>query len=223
MKKLAFVSLFAAGAALATGCVAAEDDDPGVSPCDDAELDGGACLDVIVECPPDATGFTIEDGSGIDEDFACGDYSALVVDAGSYEIIVTPTAPDIEFRSDSGTITLAEFDVGSIEFTDWGTDGYLTLSWTIAGDMPDAAGCTDVDGDSVSTIATVSGDTEGAEDLFDCTAGFGTTDGLPLGDYVVAIALLNTDEESVADAEPQNVTLASEDELFDLGNFNFEP
>jgi hypothetical protein len=223
MKKLAFVSLFAAGAALATGCVAAEDDDPGVSPCDDAELDGGACLDVIVECPPDATGFTIEDGSGIDEDFACGDYSALVVDAGSYEITVTPTGPDAEFRSDSGSITLAEFDVGSIEFTDWPVDGFLTLSWTIAGGMPDAAACTDVDGDGVSTIATLAGTDTAEEDIFDCTAGFGTTNEIPLGDYVVAIALLNTADESVADAEPQNVTLAFEDELVDLGNFNFEP
>jgi hypothetical protein len=223
MRKLVFVSLFAAGASLATGCVAAEDDDPIVSPCDDAELDGGACLDVIVECPPDATGFTIEDGSGIDEDFACGDVSALLVDAGSYEIIVTPTAPDAEFLSDSGTITLAEFDVGSIEFTSWPVDGFMTLSWTIAGDAPDAASCTDVDGDSVSTLATVAGGSDAVEDLFDCTAGFGTTDGLLLGDYVVAIALLNVDEESVADAEPQNVTLAYEDELVDLGNFNFEP
>jgi hypothetical protein len=222
MKNLVFVTMLAAGASLSTGCIISSDDGP--SPCDDRELEGGACLEIVVDCPGGATGFTTS-GTGATENVSCATgFVAILVNPGTYTIDVTPTAPGVEFLSDSRTVTVNDFDVVSVGFVNWSPLGFMGLTWTIQGAQPSAANCSAIGGDGgVSTIATLAGTASAEEDLFDCEDGQGVTAGHELGDYVVAIALLNADELAVADAADQNVSLTVESEFYDLGNFNFTP
>jgi hypothetical protein len=220
MKNLVIVSLLAAASSLSTGCIISSDDD-GSSPCGDEELNGGACLDIIVVCPPDATGFTV---SGLvaaeSEDCGVGEIPVLV-DAGTYDLTVTPEAPDIDLASDGDTVTLGEGDTVQIVFDTWPLGGFMTMTWTIDDEDPAAGGCADLSSGGVSSLATVVGSSEAYEDLFDCEAGFGFTSETPLDDYTVVFSLLDQDDLSIADSTEQSVSLLSEDELVDLGNFNF--
>src|SRR5690606_41591034 len=106
MKKLVLTTLMAGSVAL-TGCVESSD----VSPCDDEELNGGACLEIVVECPPDATGFLV-DGLAFEEDDSCASGGiAVLVDPGTYDLEITPIASDIDFVADFATVTLGDLDV----------------------------------------------------------------------------------------------------------------
>lgn len=218
MKNLVFVTLVAAAASLSTGCIISSDDDDGGSLCGD--FASGACLDIVVDCPPDATGFDVTLATGTESESCSVGRIGILVDPGTHDLTVTPTSADFTFASDADTVTAADGDTVLIDFSTWPTGGFMAMTWTID-DSPPATGCADLQSGGVSSLATLIGSSEAYEDLFNCEDGAGVTSEIPLGDYTVVFALLDQNDASIADSEPREVNLVVEDQLEDLGNFNF--
>ncbi|MEZ4367483.1 MAG: hypothetical protein R2939_14590 [Kofleriaceae bacterium] len=74
-----------------------------------------------------------------------------------------------------------------------------------------------VDENGISLIATLSGTTAGEETLVDCEDGAIFSDPLPLGPYVVSMAILNSQDLSLGTSAPINASIDNGNEYEDLG------
>jgi hypothetical protein len=179
----------------------------------------------IVDCPPDAANFTVSvDARPESESCDVGEI-VILLDPGTYDVVVTPTSASFDFLHATDTITVSAGDTDELIFDDWPTGGFMDLDWTIDDQDPDTGGgCADLSSNGVSLVATVVGG-DPADDFFDdvwpCEDGFGLTGEYPLDDYTVVFALLDENDESIADSAPREVSLEVEDQLEDLGIFNF--
>ena len=145
MKNLALLATLL-GAGLAQGCIISGDDDDdgggGVSPCDDRELEGppGACVDVLVTCPINATEFIVS-GVGADVTVDCDVGEApIVVSPGTYDLVVTPFEGVIEYPSRGETITVADGDILVLDRYVIEA-GEMELTWTIGDAVPSPDSC----------------------------------------------------------------------------------
>jgi hypothetical protein len=194
--------------ALGTGCV--------------VEDDGGVSLLFLVTCPPDASSFSV-DVDGDPESASCDSGELeILVDPGTYDVVVTPTSGSFDFASDfENAFVVRDGDDLTLTFDEWPTGGFFALDWTIDDQDADAAACDDLGSTDVSALATVVGSTQAFETTFDCADGGGTSDEVPPDDFTMVVALLNDAGESIADSEPRTVSIEVEGQLERLGTFNF--
>ncbi len=223
MKNLVLLStLLAAG--LAQGCIISSGDDDGgggVSPCGDLEQGGGGCVDVFVTCPSRATEFTVSGLDGdVTEDCAEGEV-AIVVDAGTYDVTVTPFDGAVPFPSRTLTVRVDDFETAILDYEISAAE--MELTWTIGDSSPSLASCDSLSGEDVLLFSTIAGTADSIEATWPCIEGAGITDPMELGDYVVVVQLLDEVGDPVGDnaSEARNVSLEADGQVEDLGNFNF--
>ena len=227
MKKLVMSALLL-GALQATGCIIQSDDSGDDVP------DGTATINVAwsiedegqdAECPIGATTAAFNSHLAGRADpfvdlFDCADLAGVAEDlpAGDYDLW-------IDFTDDSGatlygqsgiaSVTLFDEDVADASFRVENFTGYFDISWTISG-----SNCVSSDG-GVSVLSTLAGTTLGIDDIFLCEDGespaIATTGGLQMGDYVVAVALLNSEDQAIGDAPDVTARLADDETIVDLG------
>jgi hypothetical protein len=230
MKNLAFWTLLVAAVPLSTGCIISSDDDDDDGggtvdeDCNGKPFADGACLHLTVECPPDAIGYTLEP---FGDELDCvddADYFTLV-DAMPWDLEIVPDSgdPDLTFVSSFQSVDPHALETVDVTFT-WPEDGFFGFTWTIDGEMPTTDSCLlGVNGEDVGYVATIAGtDTAFDTPVFPCEDGAGTTDGLPLDDYVVSISVINGDGEAEQTADDVLATLDAEAQFYDLGNVEFE-
>jgi hypothetical protein len=95
-------------------------------------------------------------------------------------------------------LVLVALAVGGLAITGCSTEegGYFDVSWGLTDSTGAAATC----GEAVTAKVTATGASSGTfVDLFDCSAGGGTTALLPLDDYIVTVELLDVNNGVVAD------------------------
>jgi len=228
MKKLV-ISALLLGALQATGCIFVSDDTG-----DDVPPDGVASIDVTwaleddgnpASCPAGATTaavnahlegradpfvdlFNCDDLVGYADELPLGDYTVWID-------FTDDSGVDLYAQSEAYAITLdTDGEVATANFTVDVANGFFDVSWEIAG-------TTCQTDESVSVLSTLSGTTTGVDDLYLCTDGEApnvvTTGALTIGDYVIAIALLNAAEESIGDADPIQESISFGNEFVDLG------
>lgn len=223
MKKLVLAALFIGGLSQAAGCIiTTEEDDTGhfdltwslVPDCGIASTasvhslhsNGQEFIDV----------YDCIDGGGLTAPLPFGNYTVWVdfLDASNNTIA--------QSFSQTATIDLGGEHV-ALSFTSIPRDqGFFAATWTINDGTNDLA-CADVGAGGVSILSTLvgSGGT-GFDDIFDCSAGTGTTAGLDIGDYVVVVSLLETGTDAnLGSSMPRNASLLWGNQLEDLGNFEF--
>jgi hypothetical protein len=110
---------------------------------------------------------------------------------------------------------------GCIITTDDEVVAHFEMAWTLTAGA-NTITCTEAGAGGVQSLATLAGTMQGYKDIFTCADGAGTTAGLPLGDYVVVVSILEqgTDAE-LGSSMPRNASLALEGEIEDLGTFDF--
>jgi hypothetical protein len=101
--------------------------------------------------------------------------------------------------------------------------GRFALSWSL---VDDASGvplsCSDVSAGSVVVTTTPVGGGASRNHVFDCEAGEGITDQLPLDTYTVVVEVLEEGTElALGTSVPRDETLDSGSGTLDLGNFEF--
>jgi hypothetical protein len=213
------------GALQATGCIFVSDDTGDDVPSGTASIDFGWTIydgDATAACPAGATtAALIADGATRYEDlYDCADLAGTMTDLpldtytiwidftddGGTTLFAQSEAVEVNLDSD-GEVATALFDVD-------GFNGFLDVSWTIAGSTCEST-------EDVSVLSTLAGTTEGFDDVFTCTDGEApnvvTTAPLPIGDYVIAIALLNAAQESIGSAPTIQESIAFGNEFVDLG------
>lgn len=220
MKKLVIPALLL-GALQSTGCIfVAGDDDGGddVAPGDEGNIAaswelvagdqntpsgcpaGATTAAIIAQRSGDATPFrdlyNCEDGSGTATDLPLGDYTIWVeiTDDNGTTLYARSEAVNATLDLAGETVT-ANFEINV-------DHGYFDVSY----EFPTATDCTDPDQDGVSVLSTLSGTTEGYDDVFLCTDGLApnvaTTAPLPIGDYTVVVALIDGVGAVLAESDP---------------------
>lgn len=217
------------GAGLAQGCIISSDDDDGggggggdPSPCNDEELSGGpgACVQVLVDCPINATTFEVTGlGTPRSEDCSVGELP-IVVSPGTYDLVVTPFDDLVEFPSRGETIDVVDDEILTVDYVIGA--GEIALEWTIDGLPADDPSCTDIGGDEMTLLATFADTTEGIEFAWPCEDGSGITNPMELDDYVVSVAMVFVAGDPIV-FEPENVSLIDDGEVADLGSFEVAP
>ena len=240
MQKLVFGAIALAGVVnMGTGCIISSDDDddgPGDGTdnsdgtgtgCDDVLGGDGACFSVLVDCPDDATTYTVYTqptvgGAPFTDTINCGTLGAILVDAGEYDMRVEANVPGgfvygyeaLENEvATNGSIT-------EVDFTPSVGEGFFFLSWTIS----DGAGpleCEDIGATGLSVLSTLVGPNDAIDDILKCHYYDGwQTGGLELGTYEVSVSLID-EGGAISDAQGFEATLAEDSELVDLGNIDF--
>lgn len=230
MKKLVMSALLL-GALQATGCIFVSGDDTG-----DDVPDGTATINVSwsleddgasANCPAGATTAAINSLLADRADpfvdvYDCADLGGTATDLplGNYTVWV-------DFTDDSETVLYAQSEAAAISLDSDGevataiftvdvANGFFDISWTIQG-----SSCAGVTNDGVSVLSTLSGTTEGTDDVFTCTDGespnIATTGALLIGAYVVDVALLDPGQLSIGGADPIQTDIAFGNEFVDLG------
>lgn len=231
MKKLV-ISALLLGALQATGCIFVSDDTGDDVPGGTATINASwVVLDDDVEnaaCPPGATTAALNSHLSGRTDpyvdlFDCEDLagSATELPLGSYTVWIdfTDTSGSTLFaQSEAVSINLdSDGEVATAAFRVDGYNGFLDISWVIAGSS--CAGVADEDG--VSVLSTLAGTTQGVDDIFLCTDGespaIATTGALTIGSYVVAVALLNTNQQAIGEAPDITTRIDYGNEFVDLG------
>jgi hypothetical protein len=226
MKKLVIPAILL-GALQAAGCIFVSSDD--------TTTDGIATIDVSwtleddgapASCPAGATTAAInahlsgradpfvdlyncDDLGGVADELPLGDYTVWVdfTDDSGAVLYAQSEAVNITLDTD-GEVATANFRVDMY-------NGFFDISWEIAG-----GSCASVTNDGVSVLSTLSGTTEGIDDVFSCSDGeapaIATTGALLIGDYVIAVALLDNDL-AIGEAPEIQESIAFGNEFVDLG------
>lgn len=175
----------------------------------------------LVNQPIDASGNPV--GQPIIDLFDCvaGQGTSAELPATTYETYV-------EITDHAGTNVYAksvpaDLDVTTTDLT-YNTDiltdgGYFAFAWMLTqGGAPVTCSQAGLSGSSASIdlVATISGGTAGAADLFTCDDGFGVTAGYIAGDYTVSIDAY--DGSTVAGQAPTiNTSIQPQNQVTNLG------
>jgi hypothetical protein len=183
------------------------------------------------DCPAGATTATIyAQRLGDAEPFAdiydcsAGAGSATDLPAGDYTIWIELTddgGATLYAESESATLNLSPGETPAADFVIDGTHGAFDVSWQLHTAGGAATTCAAVTNDGVSILQTNNTTTEGTDDLWDCTAGEApsvvTDEWLPIGDYTIAVSLLDATQASIGDAPTQLATIEYGNQFVDLG------
>jgi hypothetical protein len=150
-------------------------------------------------------------------------YAVFSSTGGSQKYAETPQWPDglaDEEREDiADAHTTAHASKAYEVFTD---GGFFSLDWTLAGN----ASCNSVGANGVSALATVSGGSASADEVFYCTAGFGVSGGYGMGNYTYAVAAIddraNPTGTQIGNAKTGNFSIGVQNAITDLGHFTLD-
>ncbi len=217
MNKLALSALMIAGLAQATGCIITTDDDE-FGFFDVSWTTAGSCVtdglatvisQNVATQERFADAFACADGAATTNGLPLGDYNVWVElsDSTGAEIVAQSTsqAGVLTFDGDRPALAFV-LDTASFGFT-----------WSFSGG---GANCADAGADGVDIIATMANTTQAWVTIHNCTAGSATSDPLFLGTYTLIVDLLSGDDP-LGSSAPREGTLATANELVDIGNFEF--
>ena len=235
MKKLVFVALMLGAISQAAGCIITSDDDDDSAAQFDVRwtLTSGAS-DAAIDCASAgvATIKVTSRGASVGDFvdlFNCGDgYNStalLPLDDYTVWIDALDSADGLVAQSNSQLSMLdVDQELVTLNF-DFPVDGgFFALTWALLDDATNAAlTCAEVVAGGVEVISTpVGGGGTGLSDIFDCTAGEGVTDKLPIDTYTVVIELLESGTDlSLGTSIPREESIDYGNHLVDLGNFDF--
>ena len=227
MKTITRLALLSALLAPATGCIFVSDDDPDPDPDPDQTgtldvtwnlLDDGAAAgcpgpDATIVAQPAGGGspyqdiYDCADGGGLAADLPVGDYTVWVDISDGSTLLAQSEAVDLSV--DAGDLIDVIYDIDV-------ANGFFDVSWEIAG-----SSCSGVNAGGVSVLSTLSGTTQGIDDVFDCADGenpaIATTGALPIGDYVVSVAVLDQSDLAIGEADEIQESITFGNEFVDLG------
>jgi hypothetical protein len=208
MKKLVIPALLL-GALQATGCIFVSDDDTE----DTASINVSWNLvsdGAPANCPAGATTAAVNAqrggaGAPFVDLFDCADGAGFADDLPLDTYTVW-----IDFTDDSGNVTYAQSEAADVTLSTPGQqatasftvdvdNGFFDVQWDIAG-----GGCASVPGENgVGVLSTHTTTTMGYDDKFNCEdgeTGTVTTGALPIGDYVVVLSILDSQDASLGDS-----------------------
>ena len=222
MNKLALSALMTCGLFQATGCIITTDDgfDSGsfsVTWGSDAECPAGAAAEIIslnvVTQEVFSDIYNCTDGSGTTAALPLGDYDVFidVTDADGTTVFGQSFLQTASLNFD-GDFVSVDLDIGS---------GAFGLTWSMVDGVGAPLTCGDVFAGGVDIIATLASTTHALVDIFDCNAGQGVSAPLYLGDYTLVVDVLDEADGALGTSVPRDESLVEDDELVDLGNFEF--
>lgn len=227
MKKLVLVALAVGGMAI-TGCTTEEggyfDVTWNLTDSDNAATTCGPALTARVTARGGATGtdfidlFNCDAGGGLTALLPLDNYLVWVDFLDANNTIVAQS-----FSQANQSIDL-DGEAVPVGFNVVMDGGFFQLAWDIT-DGGSPSDCATEGSGGVEIASTLSGTTEAVTDIFNCTDGTGTTAAVPIGDYVVSIALLDTNDPAgaldIIDSTNESITFGNE--LVDLGTVVFDP
>lgn len=244
MKNLVIAALLSlAPLTLAPGCIIVDDDDDGDGPPideptggidvqwnlvsfadagDGCAAAGVTTIEVVSDPTPGAEGDELRDV------FNCDDLGGVTAPtaAGTYDVYLNAWSEDVGSllvaQSGFQTVDIAgPNDLQSLPVFDVYWDAaFFSLSWTLVDSANAEVSCADAGAATVSVDGTLqpSGDLVPAGE-FDCEVdGEGITNPVPLGDYSVSVAALDTDKAAVGVAGAVDDQLALGNETSFLGD-----
>lgn len=160
--------------------------------------------------------FDCVDGAGQTSDIPAGEYDVWVNVYNGVDV----TTSDLIAQSGFEAVTILGDDIVPVDFV-FPTGGYFFLSWSITDELGPDALCEDVAADGVSVLSTLVGPDTAIDDLYDCNAYEATTPQMLLGEYVLAVSLLDGEASLNEVTVPQQFTLDYGNHTVDLGDFEF--
>ena len=248
MKNLTFLTALLLGGLLhTTGCIITDngDDDgtggglpdAGVLITPDAAVAGSSAMSVAWTldpgCPEDTSAAeVISQNRATDEvitdifDCLDGGGTTAELPLGSYDVWVeiTNSAGDALFAQSDAVLVDLDTD-GAVENVTIPTflvnDGFFGLTWTLVDTGGNALTCAEVFSGGVDIISTNASTSEALVDVFNCEAGEGVTDPLPVSAYTIVVDVLDENDGALGTSEARDVDITFGNELVDLGNFEF--
>lgn len=223
MNKLAISALLFGGLFQATGCIITTNDD-------------GSSFDVAWSvnggCPTNAAAeiismdtlsgemfkdvYNCADGRGVTSPLPLGDYDVWVEITDDQRSITRgqslATAVSLDFDGDIVAVDVPPFDLFA---------GFFGFTWTLVDSAGNPETCANVFSGGVDVISTLADTNEALVDVFNCEDGSATTNGLLLGLYTVVVDILDEADEPLGTSVPREESLVTDQEVVDLGNFEF--
>jgi hypothetical protein len=183
-------------------------------------------------CPPGATTAAVNALRAGDQDpyvdlydCAAGAGAAADLPAGEYEVWVDLASDNgtiIYAQSESATLTLDDGELALVDFVIDGYNGFWDVSWTLHNANNTATTCAAVaNQNGVSVLSTNSSTTDALDSVWNCTDGEDpnvvTNDPVPVGDYVVSVALLDNADNAIGAAPDIVASIVYGNEFHDLG------
>ncbi|HEY4175440.1 MAG TPA: hypothetical protein VGM90_01350 [Kofleriaceae bacterium] len=187
-----------------------------VQPVDDNNNDTGSEQIDLFNCT-DGHGTAGETDVDAPDALPFGFYRTFAVfssTGGAQKYAETPQWPDGLADDEREDIADASTPAHASKSYDVFTDGgYFSLGWSFAG----GATCTSAQSDGVSAIATVSGGSAAADEVFHCTAGFGISGGYGAGNYTAAVTALDGNV-GIGTPKTKTFSIATQNAVTDLGD-----
>jgi hypothetical protein len=176
-------------------------------------------------CPDGATTATIyarHNGATADDvqtysdifDCASGAGEATDIPDGTYHVWVELTddsGATLYARSEEADLTLSGGDTTAADFTIDVANGFVDVAWQLQTAAGVATTCAETDQHGVSVLSTLAGTTDAVDSVFDCSEGElpgrVTSNALPIGDQVVSVALLDSNDDAIGAAPDVNATI----------------
>lgn len=221
MKKLVKSALLLGVLSQAAGCIFVTDDGGETATIDVAwTLEDGGCdgpvntatINALLDgdSTPYKDIYDCADGGGVTSDLPLGSYTVWVdlTDGSGGQLMAQSESYETDLVTD-GQLGTADFLINV-------TNGFFDVGWSFSGG---ATCATAVGEDGVSVLSTEVGNPSGAfDDIFDCEDGFGVTAPIPVGDYTVAVAVIDASGASLGSAptEQKSIDHGNEFEVFDV-------
>jgi hypothetical protein len=227
MNKLAITALLVGGLFQATGCIITTDDGGDEAAFFDVAWavspgcpDGGAAQVVALDVNTQqmfTNVYDCIDGAGVTNPVPLGDYQVWVEIRSNdlATLFAQSLAVNASVTLDGET---AVVDVPSFPLD----DGFFAFTWNLTDGGGAPLSCTDAGSGGVRIGATLADTTSAEFNIYDCEAGEGVTNPLPVGLHTVVVDVMDTNDASIQSSEAEEATIDFGNHLVDLGNFEFQ-
>jgi len=230
-------ALLIAAVSQAAGCIFVSDDD-GTSGTNSIDAtwsltdlgaptgcpDGATTATIYAQRASDSTPFAdiydCADGGGVADNLPDGDFTVWVE-------ITDDSGATLYAESEDAAISLAGGENANADFTIDAYNGFWDVGWNIIDAGGNNVGCAGfANNTGVSVLSTQSGQVDGSDFLVDCTDGEAPSEvtltpdaGLPVGDYVVSLSLLDNETPplALASSDPITARIDYGNDFVDLG------
>jgi hypothetical protein len=169
---------------------------------------------------PHETLLDCNDLAGSSGGLPLGDYTVSVslLGAGSGDAIVQVRPVDAILTVASPTVDMGPFTFRTARAPSASGSGQFSVAWSIVDTDGNTLSCTAANADRVSILATQVATGIPYEKVLACNAGVAVTDPLPLGQYMISVALLEVaSADSLTAAAPLQATLTVDGSTEEVG------